>query len=65
MYYTIQNNRVSFHPNPMENSTPVPKDATYYSLAYCYPSIVEVMWHSQPWPRLTHLIKPIPMEESL
>jgi len=63
MYYTIQNNRVSFHSTQVESSTPVPKDATHYSLAYRYPSIVEVMWHSQLWPRLTHLIKPIPMED--
>jgi len=62
MYYTIQNNRVSFHPTQVKDSTPVPEGATHYSLAYCYPSTVEVMWHSQLWPRLTHLIKPIPLE---
>ena len=65
MYYTIQNNRVSFHSTQMEGSTPVPEGIEHYSLAYRYPSTVEVLWHSQPWPRLTHLIKPIPLEESL
>ena len=62
MHYTIQNNRVSFHPIQVENSVPVPTAATHYSLAYRYPITVEVMWHSQPWSRLTHLIKPIPLE---
>jgi len=57
MYYEMRQNKPHFH---MEKTgSKVPDGKTHFSVAYRYPDTAEILWHSQGWLRLGHIIKPI------
>ena len=57
MYYEMINNKPVFH--RAKRGTKVPSNETHYSIAYRFPDVAEIAWHTQGWARLTHIIKPI------
>jgi len=61
MYYEMINNKPVFH--RAKRGSRVPDGKTHFSIAYRYPDVAEIAWHSQGWPRLTHIIKLIEVTE--
>ena len=57
MYYEMIQNKPHF--TRAKRGSKVPDGKTHYSIAYRYPDTCEILWHSQSWQRLGHIIKPI------
>jgi len=57
MYYEMIQNKPHF--TRAKRGTKVPDGKTHYSIAYRFPDVAEIAWHTQGWPRLGHIIKPI------
>ena len=60
MYYTMQQNKPSFTSAKVGDK--VPARATHFSIAYRYHDTCEILWHTQGWERMGHIVKKIEVD---